>query len=342
MKKLYATIFKGDKEFDIVKSTTHIFPNEYESIFDAVKELGYGKSMAVVEIKFKEGQQIRDLKILETQEVNRLIKKEVGITANFNLHDCDLESKYIYNSKFIENSKYVFSSEHIKDSKYISQSSFLNHCDNVVAGHYSRYSENVYDGLFVNDSENVYRSLNVSRSFDVFGSDNIHASGGIYQSSHIDKGLVVLFSNTVVSSHVVNNCFEVVASYFLDTCDNMRNSIFCRKLQDKQYYVFNKKVTPARYCEIHNLLQGIKVVNLGFVDPHSDAENINYNNDILNNLDFIVPQYFDFYKKLFKGGYFKNFFKLKEFDVDLFCRITKLDKEQIQKIVDKNRKGKLL
>lgn len=346
-KKLYTTFFRGSKEFDIVESTTHVFPNEYESIFDAVKDLGYGDSMVVVEIKlrngvFKQGQQVRDLRILQKKEVNRLIKREVGITGNFNLHDCDLESKYIYNSKFIEDSKYVFSSEHIKASSDIAQSSFLDHCKNVVGGHYSRYSENMYDGLFINDSENIYSSYNVSQSFDVFEGHHIHASGGIYQSFNIDKSLVVLCSNTVVSSHVVNNCFEVVASYFLDTCDNMRNSIFCRKLQDKQYYVFNKKVKPDRYCEIHNLLGGIKVMNLGFVDPKSDAENINHNHDVLNDLEFIVPQYFDFYKKLFNSGYFNMFFKLKEFDVDIFCKITKLDKNEIQKIVDKNRRGKLL
>lgn len=341
--KLYTTLFRGSKEFDIVKATTHVFPDENASIFDTVKDIGYGKSVVVVEIRCKTGKQIRDLRILDTKQVNKLIKQEVGVTANFNLHDCDLESKYIYNSKFIENSKYVFASEHIKDSNDISQSSFLDHCKNVVAGHYSRYSENVYEGQFVNDSENIYHSSNVSRSFDVFGSHQIHASGGVYQSFNIEKGLVVLCSNTVVSSHVVNNCFEVVASYFLDTCDNMRNSIFCRKLQDKQFYVFNKKVTAERYREIHKLLGGLQVVNLGFVDPKSDDEYLHHNNDVLNNLDYIVQQYFDFYNKLFNSGYFNMFFKLKEFDVDLFCKITKLDKDKIQKIVDKNRKsGKIL
>lgn len=342
VKKLYTTLFRGDREFNGVRTTTHVFPNEYESIFDAVKDLGYGKSIVVVEIKCKTGQQTRDLKILDTKQVNNLIKKEVGITANFNLHDCDLESKYIYNSSFIEKSKYVFSSEHIKESNDISKSAFLDNCKNVVSGHFSRYSENVYYGQFINDSENIYCSSNVGRSFDVYGSGYVYYSGGIYKSVHIERGIVVLGSNTVVSSHVVNNCFEVVASYFLDTCDNMRNSIFCRKLKDKQFYVFNKKVTAERYQTIHNLLGGIKVVNLGFVDPKSNDENLHHNNNVLNNLDYITQQYFDFYKKLFNSGYFNMFFKLKEFDVDLFCEITKLDNKEIQKIVDKNRSRQLL
>ena len=147
----------------------------------------------------------------------------------------------------IINTEGYWYSQNVRDSKYVINSRDVNNGIGIFESTDVSDSVDIVNSENILDCKQIFYSSMVDESEKIFKSQNITNSITICSSTMIVNSKNVIDSFNVFDSSEIINCVNTSNSYFCQDCKNIKHCMFCEGIEDAEYYMFNRPVDKAHF-----------------------------------------------------------------------------------------------